>query len=71
MEGIKRSQVEILKMRKAISEMTDPFKGISNKLGIEEERLGEPEDIRIETIQTKAKRQKRLEHMKKDSGICV
>lgn len=27
---LKRSQVEILKMRKAISEMTDPFKGISN-----------------------------------------
>lgn len=58
MEGIKRRQVEILKMKKAISEMTDPFKGISNRLGIEEERLGEPEDIRTETIQTKAKDRK-------------
>lgn len=63
-EGIKRSQMEILEMKMTISGMTNPFKGISSRLGIAEERHGEPEDITIETIQTKAKRQKRPENMK-------
>lgn len=57
-------------MKMTVSEMTDPFKGISSSLGIAEERLGEPENITTETIQTKAQRQKRLKNMKTDSGIC-
>jgi len=62
--------MEILEMKMTIAEMTDPFKGIRSRLGIAEERLGEPENITTETIQTKAQRQKRLENMKSDSGIC-
>lgn len=50
--------------------MKNPFKEISSRLGIADERLGEPEDITTETIQAKVKRRKRLENMKTDSAIC-
>lgn len=56
-------------MKITISRMKNFFKGISIRIGIAEERLGEPEDIMIESIQTTAKRQKRLENMRTDSVI--
>lgn len=67
-EGIKRSQMDFLES--TVSEMKNPFKEISSRLGIADERLGEPEDITTETLQAKVKRRKRLENMKTDSAIC-
>lgn len=61
--------MEFLEMKIIISEIKNSLKGISCRLYFAEEKIGEVEDITIETIQTKAKGGKKTEKYG-DSVIC-
>ena len=60
-EDMKRNQMEIIEMKIEISEIKNSLKGISSRLYTIEEKMGEPENITIETIQTKAMTGKKTE----------
>lgn len=74
MDNIKKEseiQMKLLEMNTVMFDMKNTLDGINGSLDFVEERIGEPQDIAIETIQKETRRKNNLKKkMKREPVIC-